>query len=463
MDFIEEHWEEIKEGIKNEYEIISTAYKVWIAPLKYYKCENKKITILVPNDQELMVNYITKRYKAPFQVAISEFAGDTYDVEFVPESRYITKDQKITEDQQNNDSINNDSMLLKEKEANLNHKYHFENFVVGTNNNMAYSACLAVAESLGKDFNPLFIYGGSGLGKTHLLHSIGHYIIENNENKKVLYVTSEEFTNEVVESIRQGQSNSNLNSMSKLREKYRNIDVLLIDDIQFIIGRTATQEEFFHTFNALHSAGKAIIISSDKHPKEMNVLDERYRSRFEWGLIVDIQPPVYETRVAILMKYAETFNKDIPKDVIEYIADNIKSNVRELEGAFNKVNAFSKINQNRQITLDLAKEALKDTISPDQPTIITPNLILEIVANHYEIDPDDIISKKRTSKVTVPRHVFMYLCRDMTNTTLEGIGALLERDHSTVKHGVDKIEEEIKTNHVMKEKIEMLKNIIISS
>ena len=278
MDFIEEHWEEIKEGIKNEYEIMSAAYNVWIAPLKYYKCENKKVTILVPNDQYPMVNYITKRYKAFFQVAISEFAGDTYDVEFALESQYITEDQKYTESQQNDNKIIADSMLLKEKEANLNHKYHFENFVVGTNNNMAHSACLAVAESLGKDFNPLFIYGGSGLGKTHLLHSIGHYIIENNEDKKVLYVTSEEFTNEVVESIRQGQSNSNLNSMSKLREKYRNIDVLLIDDIQFIIGRTATQEEFFHTFNALHSAGKAIIISSDKHPKEMNVLDERYLS-----------------------------------------------------------------------------------------------------------------------------------------------------------------------------------------
>ncbi len=463
MDLIEEHWEEIKEGIKKEYEIMSAAYNVWIAPLKYYQCVDNKVTILVPNDQYPMVSYITKRYKAFFQVAISEFAGDTYDVEFALESQYISPDHEKNESQVNEENIGNNTLLLKEKEANLNHKYHFENFVVGTNNNMAHSACLAVAESLGKDFNPLFIYGGSGLGKTHLLHSIGHYIIENYNNKKVLYVTSEEFTNEVVESIRQGQSNSNINSMSKLREKYRNIDVLLIDDIQFIIGRTATQEEFFHTFNALHSAGKAIIISSDKHPKEINVLDERYRSRFEWGLIVDIQPPVYETRVAILMKYAETFNKDVPKDVIEYIAENIKSNVRELEGAFNKVKAFSKINQNKPIDLELAKEALKDTISPDKPTIITPNLILDIVANHYGIDPDDIISKKRTSKVTVPRHVFMYLCRDMTNTTLEGIGALLERDHSTVKHGVDKIEEEIKTDNKMKEKIEMLKNIIISS
>lgn len=460
MDIIAQHWEEIKEGIRKEYEITDIAYNIWIAPLKYHQCIDNMVTIIVPNDQSPMVSYISKKYKTCFQVAISEFADAAYDVEFVLESNYNPENNDS-----NNEYITNDkkNINIKERESNLNYKYRFENFVVGANNNMAHSACLAVAESPGKDFNPLFIYGGSGLGKTHLMHSIGHYIIENNKNMKVLYVTSEDFTNEVIESIRQGQSNSNISSMTKFREKYRNIDVLLIDDIQFIIGRNSTQEEFFHTFNALHSAGKAIIISSDKHPKEMTTLDERFRSRFEWGLIVDIQPPAYETRVAILMKYAETLNKNIPYEVIEYIANNIKSNVRELEGAFNKVNAFSKINQNRTIDMELAKEALKDTIFPDKPTIITPNLILEVVANHYDIDPEEITSKKRTAEIAVPRHIFMYLCRDMTSTTLKGIAAMLERDHSTVMHGVKKIEDEIKTNKEMKDTVELLKNIILSS
>jgi len=280
---------------------------------------------------------------------------------------------------------------------------------------------------------------------------------------KVLYVTSEEFTNEVIESIRLGNSSGNMSSMTKLREKYRNIDVLLIDDIQFIIGKPSTQEEFFYTFNALHSAGKAIIISSDKHPKEMNTLDERFRSRFEWGLIVDIQPPVYETRVAILRKYAETFNKIIPNEVIDYIATNIKSNVRELEGALNKVNAYSKINQNRTIDMELAEEALKDMIFPDKPKIVTPNLILEVVSEHFGIDLEDITSTKRTKKIVTPRQIFMYLCREMTDTTLEGIGALLERDHSTVKHGYDQISKDIEKNPEFKETIETLKSKIISS
>ncbi len=456
MDQIKEKWEEIKINIKKEYDISDISYNIWISPLKYSSCNNNLITIYVPNTQEEMVQYITKKYKQLFVAFISDMMNDYYDIEFLlePESDDNDINNKETD-------IEKHAEILRQ--SNLNNKYRFESFVVGSNNNMAHSACLAVAESPGKDFNPLFIYGGSGLGKTHLMNSIGHYIIEHNNNMKVLYVTSEEFTNEVIESIRLGSSSGNVSAMTKLRDKYRNIDVLLLDDIQFIIGKTSTQEEFFHTFNALHDAGKAIVISSDKHPKEMTTLDERFRSRFEWGLIVDIQPPVYETRMAILRKYAENFDKDIPNDVIDYIATNIKSNVRELEGAFNKVNAYSKINQNRKIDIELAKEALKDTINPDKPTIITPNLILDIVAEHYNVDPEDIISKKRSSEFTNPRHVFMYLCRNMTDTTLKGIAALLERDHTTVMHGIDKISNEIDNNPELKETIKVLKNKITSS
>ena len=450
---IKENWEQIKKSIKEEFEIPDIAFNIWIDPLKYVNYEKNTLTISIPSNQAQMVEFIKKKYETCFIGYISEnIVKEFINIQFISEP-------EISEENNGESSYYNDDVL---KASNLNSKYKFESFVVGSNNNMAHSACLAVAESPGKDFNPLFIYGGSGLGKTHLMNSIGHYIVEHYKNMKVLYVTSEDFTNEVIESIRLGNSNGNTTAMTKLRDKYRSIDVLLIDDIQFIIGKQATQEEFFHTFNALHSAGKAIIISSDKHPKEMTTLDERFRSRFEWGLIVDIQPPVYETRVAILRKYAKNFEQEIPNEVIDYIATNIKSNVRELEGALNKVNAYSKINQNRIIDLELAKNALKDTIFPDKPTIITPNIILEVVAEHYGINPDDIVSKKRSAEIATPRHVFMYLCKDMTDLTLKAIGALTERDHSTVLHAINKIETEVENNPETREKINVIKNKIIS-
>ena len=463
---LKSQWQQIKEYIRSEYEIKDIAYKIWIEPLKYYRCLNNTISIIVPNNSTEMINYISKKYKSCFQATISEMFGTMFEIEFIEADDNISKEDEtlLSDDREINSTYYKDEISKKMSEANLNSKYKFETFVVGSNNNMAHSACLAVAESPGKDFNPLFIYGGSGLGKTHLMNSIGHYILENNRNMKVLYVTSETFTNEVIESIRQGNSNGNTSAMTKLREKYRNIDVLLIDDIQFIIGKVATQEEFFHTFNTLRDAGKAIVISSDKHPKEMTTLEERLRSRFEWGLCVDIQPPVYETRVAILQKYAETYDYEIPNDVINYIANNIKSNVRELEGALNKVIASYKLKSNFnadiQIDMTLAQEALKDTISSDKPTIITPNLILEVVANYYNIDPDDISSKKRNAEFVMPRHIFMFLCRDMTDITLKQIAVLLERDHSTILHGVNKIENEIRKNREMKDTIEILKKKI---
>lgn len=460
MDKIKEDWEAIKLSIKKEFEITDISYNIWIDPLKYSGCNNKLVTIFVPNNISQMVEYISNKYKSCFVAFISEMMGEMYDVEFILEPERIQEEASKEEYISNTDSSINADLL---KKSNLNMKYRFESFVVGSNSQMAYSACLAVAERPGKDFNPLFIYGGSGLGKTHLMNSIGHYIVDNYKNMKVLYVTSEEFTNEVIESIRFGDSNGNSSSMTKLREKYRNIDVLLIDDIQFVIGKQATQEEFFHTFNALHSAGKAIIISSDKHPKEMTTLDERFRSRFEWGLIVDIQPPVYETRVAILRKYAETFEKEVPDDVIKYIAENIKSNVREIEGAFNKVNAFCRMKNISKIDINVATEALKDTINPDTPKIITPNLILDVVAEHYNVSKEDITSKRRNAEIVTPRHVFMYLCKIMTQYTFKGIAAILERDHATVMHGVDKITKEINNNKEMKDTIEVIKNKILSS
>ena len=280
--------------------------------------------------------------------------------------------------------------------------------------------------------------------------------MEENPDTKVLYVTSETFTNEVIESIRSG----NAQAMTKLREKYRTVDVLMIDDVQFIIGKESTQEEFFHTFNVLHSAGKQIILSSDKPPKEMDTLDERFRSRFEWGLIADIQPPDYETRVAILRKNAETCDRPIEEEIITYIATNIKSNIRELEGAFNKIIAFARLNK-VDLTLPLAEEALKDVIYPNKPKEVTPTLILEVVAEHFGVKREDITSSRRNSEFVLPRQVFMYLCREMTDASYANVAKMLgKKDHTTIIHGVNKIVEEIKINDELHTKIEVIKKKI---
>ena len=327
---------------------------------------------------------------------------------------------------------------------------------MGNNNKFAHAAALAVAESPGKMYNPLFIHGGAGLGKTHLMHSIAHFILNQNPEKRVLYVTSETFTNELIDSIRNG----NNTSMTKFREKYRNVDVLLIDDIQFIIGKESTQEEFFHTFNDLHNNKKQIIISSDKPPKDIETLEARLRSRFEWGLIADISSPDFETRMAILHKKEENDGYDIDNEVIKYIAMNIKSNIRELEGALNKLVALSNL-ENREITVRLAEEALKDIISPDEKKEVTPALIISIVAEHFHITEDDIKSNKRNSEIVYPRQIAMYLCSNMTSVGLKKIGAEMgNRDHSTVLHRSKKIAEEIKTSDTVRNTVEILKKKI---
>ncbi len=284
------------------------------------------------------------------------------------------------------------------------------------------------------------------------MHSIGHFILDQNPDMKVLYVTSEQFTNEVIESIRSG----NASKMTKLREKYRTVDVLLIDDVQFIIGKESTQEEFFHTFNELHSAGKQIILSSDKPPKEMETLEERFRSRFEWGLIADIQPPDYETRMAILKKNAENYNKEIDEKIFDYIATNIKSNIRELEGAFNKVIAYSKLNK-VDITLEIVEETLKDIISPNAVRQVTPDYIIEVVAEHYGITVDDMKSQRRNSEYVLPRQVYMYVASKLTQESLQNIGKYInKKDHTTVIHGIKKIVGDIEDNKELKNNIDII-------
>ena len=449
MDSIKENWDLIKETLRKEYELSDISYSTWIAPLAFYQVKDNVVTIMIPSDQSHALNYISTKYKSFFQVTISEMMNHTYDISFILEKDAATEAP-------NKIASPSPSYNINYENANLNPKYTFDTFVVGSNNKFAHAASLAVAESPGDVYNPLYIYGGPGLGKTHLMHSIGRFILDSNPNMKVLYVTSEVFTNEVIDCIRSGDAVK----MNQLREKYRTVDVLMIDDIQFIIGKESTQEEFFHTFNTLHSAGKQIILSSDKPPKDMDALDERFRSRFEWGLISDIQPPNYETRMAILKKNAENYNKEIDDEIFQYIANNIKSNIRELEGAFNKIIAFSKLNK-VDITLSYAEEALKDVIYPDKPKEITPNLIIEVVSEHFGVNKEDITSKKRNSEFVLPRQVVMYLCRELTDTSLTNIGKLLgKKDHTTIIHGVNKITEEINTNEELRNKIEIIKKKI---
>lgn len=451
MELIKEKWLDIKETVKREYNLSSISYNTWIEPLKLYKVENDVVSILIPSDTEHALSYISGKYKIFFQVTISEMFNHTYEIDFILESDVNNSSYEET-DLPQPASFNN----VNYENANLNPKYKFDTFVVGSNNKFAHSASLAVAESPGKAYNPLYLYGGAGLGKTHLMHSIGHFILEENPNMKVLYVTSEVFTNEVIDSIRSG----NAATMTKLREKYRTVDVLMIDDVQFIIGKESTQEEFFHTFNVLHSAGKQIIISSDKPPKEMETLDDRFRSRFEWGLIADIQAPDYETRMAILRKNAEAYERNIDDEIINYIATNIKSNIRELEGAFNKIVAFAKLNK-VDLTLSLAEEALKDVIYPNKPREITPSLIISTVAEHFGVKPEDISSKKRNSEFVLPRQIVMYLCRELTDLSLNNIAkAVGKKDHTTVIHGIEKIEADMKYNEELKNKIDIIKKKI---
>lgn len=449
MDSIKDNWDLIKETLREEYELTDISYNTWIVPLNFYQVKNNVVMIIIPSDQAHALNYISSKYKSYFQVTISEMMNHTYDISFILEKDVV--EGALDED----DPVYN----MKYEHANLNPKYKFDTFVVGSNNKFAHSASLAVAESPGEIYNPLYIYGGAGLGKTHLMHSIGRFILEQNPDMKVLYVTSEVFTNEVIDGVRSGD----IVKMNKFREKYRTVDVLLIDDIQFIIGKESTQEEFFHTFNTLHSAGKQIILSSDKPPKDMEILEERFRSRFEWGLIADIQPPDYETRMAILKKNAEVYPKEIDDEVFQYIANNIKSNIRELEGAFNKILAFSKLNK-VDINLAYAKEALKDVIDPNLPREVTPTLIINVVAEHFNVNPADITSKKRNSEFVLPRQIVMYLCRTMTDTPLAGIAKILgKKDHTTVIHGIKKITEGIVENEELKNKVELIKKKVSPS
>ncbi|MBP5568628.1 MAG: chromosomal replication initiator protein DnaA [Treponema sp.] len=452
MKPVQEKWDIIKNAVITDYGISPIAVKLWIDPMEYYSETDDTVTIILPNDKANIIELLTEKYKDFFIIAIYETLNDEYDVKFIA-------DEKKPQEESNNQKI------VQEKEStntSLIKKYTFDNFVTG-NNSFAVSACLAVAETAGTDsntYNPLYIYGGSGLGKTHLMHAIGNYLNEHNPSLKILYVTSENFTNDVVNSLRNDKK-YNTDSMSVLKDKYRNVDVLLIDDIQFVIGKEATQVEFFNTFNALYENGKSIIISSDKHPKYMEFLDERYLTRFQMGLQVDVQPPNYETRKAILIQLNQKHGNKINDEILTYITDNISSNIRELEGAYNKLIALSRISSD-EITLEMAKNSLKDIINPNKTKVINFNVIIEEVSKHYNISINDIVSTKKNKEIATARQIVMYLCDKLTEDTKSNIGKKMGRDHATVIHNINKVKEKIENDPSFEKIIDSLIKTITS-
>ena len=448
MDKIIDKWHEILLKVKEEGDISDVSYNTFLKPLEPFNIEDGTLYIMYTTDSDQVgINYVAKKYTTLLRVCIAETVGEEYDIKFILPKDAV-KLHPVTEQ--------NSTFVDASIKSNLNPNYTFETFVVGSNNRFAQTASLAVAESPGEAYNPLYIYGGPGLGKTHLMHAIGNFILQQDPTKKILYVTSEEFLNEVIDSIR---NSNNSSSMTKFRDKYRTVDVLMIDDIQFIIGKESTQEEFFHTFNALHSSGKQIVLTSDRPPKDMETLEARIKSRFEWGLMADIGIPDYETRMAILRKKVSKENINIDDDILNYIAENVTSNIRELEGALNKLVAYN--NLQGEVTMEIAVKELQNIITPDKPREITPQLIIEVVAEHYNITVDQMESKNRSNPIAKPRQIAMYLCKEMTQTPLEAIGSFLGgRDHSTIIHGANKIAEEYNTNSELHQQIDTIKKKI---
>ncbi|WP_018249403.1 chromosomal replication initiator protein DnaA [Orenia marismortui] len=447
QDEIKEIWSATLSSI--EEELSKPSFETWFKPTEILAIQNNTIIIEVPN--EFAKDWLKTKYSNLIKETLLKITNKSHQVKFVipemeEEEIFLEK-----EELENKKTEKADEEEVIESSV-LNPKYTFDTFVIGNSNRFAHAASLAVAEAPAKAYNPFFIYGDVGLGKTHLMHAIGHYILKHNSNMKVMYLTSEEFTNRLINSIRYDKT-------IEFRNQYRNIDILLIDDIQFLAGKERTQEEFFHTFNALHDANKQIIISSDRPPKEIPTLEERLRSRFEWGLITDIQEPDLETRIAILKKKATLEDLEVPNDVIVYIANKIESNIRELEGALIRVVAYSSLT-NEHITVNLAQEALKGIVANNQDNIpkeITVNLIKKIVSQHYGINMTDMDSKKRTRAIAFPRQVAMYISRELTDLSLPQIGNRFGgRDHSTILHGYDKIKNIILEDKKLKKTIDTL-------
>jgi len=423
-------------------ELSQTSFDTWLKSTNLVSYDQNRMVISVPNG--FAKEWLETRYYDLIQDTLELIVNHDVSITFTTQDKPSPAFQNIPFSKDNGN------------DAKLNPKYTFETFVIGNSNRFAHAAAMAVADSPAKAYNPLFIYGGVGLGKTHLMHAIGHQVLQRYPEYRVMYVSSEKFTNELINSIRDDKT-------EQFRNKYRTIDILLVDDIQFLTGKERTQEEFFHTFNTLHDAQKQIIISSDRPPKEILTLEERLRSRFEWGLITDIQPPDYETRLAILRKKAQTENINLCDEVLSFIAEKIYTNIRILEGALSKVAAYAALTD-RPVDVFLAEQILKDMLPQAQPKPITVELIQEKVSSFYKIRKEDLKAKKRTREIAHPRQIAMFLAREMTDLSLPVIGnSFGGRDHTTVMHACDKIAQEIANNSSFKEEVDLIRKMIINS
>ncbi len=413
-----------------EEEVTQVGFNTWIKDIKPVSISDNTFTLSVGST--IIKNMVEMRYYDLIKNTVSEITGKIFEIEFVLGDSLLSSQKKTAE-------------------SNIYRKYTFDNFVVGNSNRFAQCASLAVAEAPAYAYNPLFLHGGVGLGKTHLMHAIGNYIKSNNPDAKIEFLSAETFTNELINSIKD-------NKNQEFRDKYRNIDVLLVDDIQFIAGKTTTEEEFFHTFNTLHEANKQIVLTSDRPPNEIKTLEERLRSRFGWGLICDIQPPDYETRMAILRKKAQDDNVIINDEIIEFIAQKIKSNIRELEGVFNRVVAYRGL-INKEITIDVAMEALKDYGEGNEKKI-TPELIIESCSKFYNVKKEDIYSEKRTKEIAFARQVAIYIMREICDFSFPKIGAVFGKDHATAIYGHKQIKKAMEKDIKVKVNVESLINDI---
>ena len=436
-------------------ELTSLSFDTWFADTHLHKIDGNKAYIIVP--MPIHKKHLLDNYSDLISKILNEITNNTLEL-------VLLLKEEIEELVPKEPPRETHNLVEKEEKihSNLKNSYTFDNFIVGNSNKFAQAAALSVAENPGRMYNPLFIYGNSGLGKTHLMHAIGNYIIENS-NKKVLYVTSDQFIQDFISLNKKHDGETNFNYIDFFKNKYRNIDVLIIDDIQFLGGATGTQKEFFHTFNTLYNDSKQIIISSDRSPDDLKLLEDRLRTRFCWGLTVNIFPPDFTLRTEILKKkiVAGKFEKEIPEDVVEYIASNIGTDVRQLEGSITRLIAYSAIMSGADITLDLAIEALKDFISKGMSEKNDVHRIQKIVSEYFQISVEDIRSKKRSSNISFPRQIAMYLCREMTSESFPKIGTEFGgKDHSTVMHSVEKIENEIKVNKDLANIIEKLKKDI---
>ncbi len=427
-------------------------FDTWFKDTSVISAEDDVFVVGVPN--AFAREWLENKYRQNVKQALQRTVGRTVDVRFVTANATVRANAAMppqADRGQRGDSA--PAAAQQVSAATLNLKYTFSTFVVGSNNRLAHAAALSVAERPGHSYNPLFVYGGVGLGKTHLMHAIGHGVLSRHPKKRVAYASSEKFTNEFINAIRAQKT-------EEFRERYRRIDVLLIDDIQFIAGKEGTQEEFFHTFNAIHEEGKQVVLTSDKPPKAITQLEERLRSRFEWGLIADISPPDLETRIAILRAKAEAQTQPVPGPVVDFLAQRIASNIRELEGALTRITAYASLNA-KPITVELAQDVLQNILYNPKRQTVTPEKIVEVVARHYGLDVDTLQGKAREKQIVRPRQVAMYLMREETDVPLLRIGeALGGRDHSTILHGCDKIERQLTEDDDLRREVSALKEML---